>query len=281
MDIGYAGALLGGVLTLFSPCSVMLLPAFFAYAFASPTKLLQRTGIFYLGLLMTLVPLGLLAGALGSLLTQNRGVLVSVAAGIVILIGLLQLIGVNIPGLNRGAVGEGTSAISVFILGAVYGVAGVCAGPILGSVLTVAATGANPVYGGIMLAIFALGMALPLGLLALVWTRFRVGERGWLRPRRVRIGRWENSIWMIVSGVLSIGIGVLLLVTEGTASLGGIFTVGTQYRAESWAAETAGQVPNVTFVLVAVAMLVIVGALVFWRSRRNRAAAAEAAEVAA
>lgn len=270
MDIGYTGALLGGVLTLFSPCSVMLLPAFFAYAFASPTKLLQRTGIFYLGLLVTLVPLGLLAGALGSLLTENRGILVSVAAGIVIVIGLLQLIGINIPGLNRGAVGEGTSAVSVFILGAVYGVAGVCAGPILGSVLTVAATGANPVYGGIMLAIFALGMALPLGVLALIWTRISAAKKSWLRPRQVRIGRWENSVWMVVSGLLSIGIGVLLLVTEGTASLGGIFTVSTQYRAESWVSETAIKVPNLVFVLVAVGMLAAVAALVFWRSRTRK-----------
>ncbi|MFZ4842573.1 cytochrome c biogenesis CcdA family protein [Mycetocola saprophilus] len=270
MDIGYTGALLGGILTLFSPCSVMLLPAFFAYAFASPTKLLQRTGIFYLGLLVTLVPLGLLAGALGSLLTENRGILVSVAAGIIIVIGLLQLIGINIPGLNRGAVGEGTSAVSVFILGAVYGVAGVCAGPILGSVLTVAATGANPVYGGIMLAIFALGMALPLGVLALIWTRVSVAKKGWLRPRRVRIGRWENSVWMVVSGLLSIGIGVLLLITEGTASLGGIFTVSTQYRAESWVSETAIKVPNLVFVLVAVGMLAAVTALVFWRSRTRK-----------
>ncbi|WP_043321572.1 cytochrome c biogenesis CcdA family protein [Mycetocola saprophilus] len=270
MDIGYTGALLGGILTLFSPCSVMLLPAFFAYAFASPTKLLQRTGIFYLGLLVTLVPLGLLAGALGSLLTENRGILVSVAAGIVIVIGLLQLIGINIPGLNRGAVGEGTSAVSVFILGAVYGVAGVCAGPILGSVLTVAATGANPVYGGIMLAIFALGMALPLGVLALIWTRVSVAKKGWLRPRQVRIGRWENSVWMVVSGLLSIGIGVLLLITEGTASLGGIFTVSTQYRAESWVSETAIKVPNLVFVLVAVGMLAAVAALVFWRSRTRK-----------
>ncbi|MCS4277488.1 cytochrome c biogenesis protein CcdA [Mycetocola sp. BIGb0189] len=270
MDIGYTGALLGGILTLFSPCSVMLLPAFFAYAFASPTKLLQRTGIFYLGLLVTLVPLGLLAGALGSLLTENRGILVSVAAGIVIVIGLLQLIGITIPGLNRGAVGEGTSAVSVFILGAVYGVAGVCAGPILGSVLTVAATGANPVYGGIMLAIFALGMALPLGVLALIWTRISAGKKSWLRPRQIRIGRWENSVWMVVSGLLSIGIGVLLLITEGTASLGGIFTVSTQYRAESWVSETAVRVPNLVFVLVAVGMLAAVAALVFWRSRTRK-----------
>lgn len=268
VDIGYAGAFLGGLLTLLSPCSVMLLPAFFAYAFASPGKLLGRTALFYAGLLTTLVPLGLLAGLLGSLLTEHRGTLVSVAAAVLMIIGVLQIIGIDFPGLSRGAGGAGTSAVSVFVLGSVYGVAGVCAGPILGSVLTVAAAGGNPVYGGIMLAIFALGMALPLGILSLLWTRFRLGERGWLKPRRFRIARWENSLWMVVSGVLSIGIGVLLLMTQGTSSLGSVLSVDSQFKVESWALEVTGAVSNLWFGLAALVVLACVAGLYAWRSAK-------------
>lgn len=268
VDIGYAGAFLGGLLTLLSPCSVMLLPAFFAYAFASPGKLLGRTALFYAGLLTTLVPLGLLAGLLGSLLTEHRGTLVSVAAVVLMIIGVLQIIGIDFPGLSRGAGGAGTSAVSVFVLGSVYGVAGVCAGPILGSVLTVAAAGGNPVYGGIMLAIFALGMALPLGILSLLWTRFRLGERGWLKPRRFRIARWENSLWMVVSGVLSIGIGVLLLMTQGTSSLGSVLSVDSQFKVESWALEVTGAVSNLWFGLAALVVLACVAGLYAWRSAK-------------
>lgn len=271
MDIGYTGALLGGILTLLSPCSVMLLPAFFAYAFASPTKLLGRTALFYAGLLTTLVPLGLLAGLAGSLIAQNRGLLVSVAAGIVILIGVLQIAGVQFPGLSRRAGADGTSAVSVFVLGSVYGVAGVCAGPILGSVLAVAAAGGSPLYGGIMLAIFALGMALPLGVLSLLWTRLRLGERGWLKPRRFRLGRWENSVWMVVSGVLSIAIGALLLATSGTSSLGGLLSIDAQYEAESWVVGFSSGISNVWFGVAALAALLLAGGLYWWRSRRAEA----------
>lgn len=267
MDIGYTGAFLGGILTLLSPCSVMLLPAFFAYAFASPTKLLGRTALFYAGLLTTLVPLGLLAGLLGSLVLQNRGLLIAVAAGVVIVIGILQIVGVEFPGLSRRAGGDSTSAVSVFVLGSVYGVAGVCAGPILGSVLAVAAAGGNPLYGGIVLAIFALGMALPLGILSLLWTRLRLGERGWLKPRRFRLGPWENSVWMVVSGVLSIGIGVLLLATQGTSSLGGVLTIDAQYQAESWIVGISRNVSNVAFGVVAMAALLLAGGIYLWRSR--------------
>ena len=276
MDIGYTGAFLGGILTLLSPCSVMLLPAFFAYAFASPTKLLGRTALFYAGLLTTLVPLGLLAGLLGSLVLQNRTALISVAAGVVIVIGILQLVGVEFPGLSRRAGADGTSAVSVFVLGSVYGVAGVCAGPILGSVLAVAATGGNPLYGGIMLAIFALGMALPLLLLSLLWTRLGLGTRGWLKPRRFRIGPWENSIWMAISGLLSIGIGVLLLATQGTSSLGGALTIDAQFEAESAVVSFAAGISNMWFAGAALVLLLLAGGLYWWRSRRAESAASPA-----
>nr|WP_281068020.1 cytochrome c biogenesis CcdA family protein [Arthrobacter stackebrandtii] len=263
---------MGGILTLLSPCSVMLLPAFFAYAFASPGRMLGRTALFYAGLLATLVPLGLLAGLVGSLVMENRTMLVNVAAGVVIVIGLLQIAGVEFPGLSRRAGADGTSAVSVFVLGSVYGVAGVCAGPILGSVLAVAAAGGSPVYGGIMLAIFALGMVLPLGVLSLLWTRLRLGQRGWLKPRRFRVGPWENSVWMVVSGLLSVGIGVLLLATQGTASLGGVLTIDAQYEAESWIVRMSSQASNLWFGAAALALLLAVGGVWLWRLRRAAAA---------
>jgi len=68
MGIGFAGSFLGGLAALLSPCAAMLLPSFFAYAFGDVKgRLVARTGAFYLGMLLTLVPMGLGAGALGAL----------------------------------------------------------------------------------------------------------------------------------------------------------------------------------------------------------------------
>ncbi len=268
--IGYSGAFLGGILTLLSPCSVMLLPAFFAYAFASPTKLIARTGLFFVGLLTTLVPLGVLAGVIGSFVIDNRTNFIIAAASLVIVIGAVQLVGLPIPGLSRSAAGEGTSAISVFVLGTVYGVAGVCAGPILGSVLTVAAFGGNPFYGGILLSLYALGMVVPLAILALTWTRLRAGGRSWLRPREIRIGPWRNSWWTVASGALSISIGTLLLTTEGTAGIGGVLTIDSQYAVENWVTGTASAISNLWFGVFAFAILMLSVSAYFIRSRRLR-----------
>src|SRR5690625_6761763 len=77
MEVSYLVALVRGVLALLSPCAALLLPAFFAYAFSSPGKLLARTGIFYLGLLTTLIPLGVGIAGLGKLLSQHRSALIT------------------------------------------------------------------------------------------------------------------------------------------------------------------------------------------------------------
>lgn len=270
MDIGYAGALIGGMLTLLSPCSVMLLPAFFAYAFAKPSELLARTGLFYLGLVTTLVPLGVLAGTVGVFVTQNRTAFVGIASLLVVLMGIIQISGLRFPAFTRGGAAEGTSAFSVYLLGAVYGVAGVCAGPILGSVLTVAALGSNAVYGGILLAIYALGMAVPLIVLAVLWDRFSLGKSRWLRPRTVSIGTWENSWLMVVSGALAIVIGIFLFLTDGTASLGGVLTIGDQFAAESWVLDASSLVTNLGFGIGAIAALGLVALAYAARSRRTR-----------
>lgn len=266
MDIGLFGALVGGVLTLLSPCSVMLLPAFFSYAFTSPTQLLSRVGIFYLGLITTLVPMGILAGTFGAFVNEHRFALVAVASWLVIGLGALMLLGVSIPAFSSGAGNETTSVASVWALGTVYGLAGVCAGPLLGAVLTLAALGGSAAYGGVVLLVFAAGMIVPLLVLAVVWGRMPFVRR-LVRPRVVRIGRWNNSWTNIVSGGLTIAIGILLVRTDGTASLGGFLDTEQQFRVENWALRSTRDVPDLVVAAVALAVL-----LIAWQLRRRHTA---------
>lgn len=269
MDIGYVGAFLGGVLSLLSPCSVMLLPAFFAYAFTTPAKLLSRTGVFLLGLLATLIPLGVFSGLFGSLLGENRGMLITTVAVLVIAVGLVQLLGVPVPGLSRvqRTADDSTSAISVFLLGAVYAVAGVCTGPILGSVLMVASLGGSPLYGAVLLAVYALGMALPLVILALLWRAFGGKAMTWMRPRVLRIGRWQNSWTMIITGALSMALGVLLLVTDGTANIGGVVGIDTQFALESSVSALSSAIPDWWFAVGALVVLSVISTILLMRGR--------------
>ena len=268
MDVGLLGAFLGGVLTLLSPCSAMLLPAFFSYAFASPKALLTRSGVFYLGLITTLVPLGVLAGTLGAFVNEHRFTFVNIASVIVIILGAVMLLNIPLPFLSRGGASGGTSISAVYTLGTVYGLAGVCAGPLLGAVLTVAAVSGNALTGGIILLVFAAGMALPLFVLSLVWGRLPFVKQ-LIRPREVRIGRWRNTWTGIIGGALTIGVGILLLATRGTTSLSGVLGAGTQASLEGSVLQAVSGVPDLVVVGIVLAVALAGWALVRASARRS------------
>src|SRR5215216_203948 len=137
VEVSLLAAFFGGVLSLLSPCSALLLPAFFAYAFGSGGELVRKTGLFYLGLAATLVPLGMGFSAVGALFYGQRGTLITVSGLLLIAFGFLQLLGCGftIGPLSR-LLARGDTVGAVFALGAVYGFAGFCSGPILGAVLT-------------------------------------------------------------------------------------------------------------------------------------------------
>lgn len=264
MGVGFAGAFLGGLAALLSPCAAMLLPSFFAYAFGSSrTRLLGRTGLFYVGLLITLVPLGLAAGSLGALLATHRSTLALVGGILLILLGLLQVLGINfnIPGFRAGG---GTGPIAVIALGAVYGLAGACTGPLLGAVLTMAAVGGSPLYGALLLAMFGAGMVVPLIVLAWVWDSAKLSER--LRPRPLTMGRITTSVWGLVSGSLFIILGVLFLTTDATSALGGVFDARQQLALETSLGKFGEAIPDMGVLLLAAAAV----GLIFWQVKKPR-----------
>ncbi|TLW89721.1 cytochrome c biogenesis protein CcdA [Saccharomonospora piscinae] len=272
-EIGLLGAFLGGVLSLLSPCSALLLPSFFAYAFDRLSTLAWRTTVFYAGLFVVLVPLGAGVGAIGALLTRYRGIATLVGGTVLVLLGLAMILGL---GFGSAAAQRATARIrissnaSVFALGAVYALAGFCSGPLLGSVLTVSATGGQPVYGGTLMALYALGMAAPLFVLALAWDRFDLGRKDWLRGRPVRIGPLRTHSTSLISGLLFIGVGALFLLTDGTANLGGLTSVDTQFAWQVWLQDLTASVANTAVVLGVVLVALVVLVVRLLRARRSR-----------
>ncbi|WP_231129914.1 cytochrome c biogenesis CcdA family protein [Corynebacterium xerosis] len=267
-SIGVAGAFLGGLLSLLSPCSALLLPSFFAYAFDGVGKLVQRTVVFYLGMIAVLVPMGAGIGAIGSLLTIHRSTVTLIAGLVVIALGVFTALGGGFRvggGVGGGGVGgaaRGTGILNVAVLGAVYGLAGFCSGPLLGAILTVALAGGSPVQGGLLMAVYALGMAAPLLLMALLWEKFDLGSRSWLRPKPVKIGPVRTNSLSLIAGVVLVVLGVLFIVTGGTAGLGGATTVDQQFAMQEWLTSASGAVSDL-WVVLGVLVLVAVGLVVY------------------
>src|ERR687894_389148 len=280
VEVSYLASFVGGLLSLLSPCSALLLPAFFAYAFQSRRELAGRTAVFYLGLAATLVPLGMGISAVSTLVYGHRSALITVSGTVIIVFGFLQLLGRGftlgpLENLRGRIQGDPSATATTFALGAVYGFAGFCSGPILGAVLTIAASSGQVVQGASLLATYALGMATPLFLMALLWDRFDLGHRSWLRGREFSIGRLRLHTTNLVSGIMFILLGVVFIAYQGTSALSGLYekngALDLSYAAEQWANSLARSIPDaLVFAGALAAALVLVGVVLVRRRSKLR-----------
>ena len=95
MQVGVLTAFFGGALALLSPCGALLLPGFFASRVTSRAGLLLHGFVFYLGLLLTLLPLGIGVGALGTIFVEHREAVVAAVAIMLVVLGALHALGLG------------------------------------------------------------------------------------------------------------------------------------------------------------------------------------------
>lgn len=273
MDIGLLAAFAGGALALLSPCAALLMPAFFASTVGTGPKLLLHGSIFYLGLLVVLVPLGVGAGALGTLFVVHRQAIVLVASLVLIVLGAAQALGFGFDPsrlLPSGAnlhtrAASTTGLVKTFLLGAASGIAGFCAGPILGAVLTLAAAQGNTVAAGVMLAVYGAGMVVPLLLIAALWQRLGTRGRKVLRGRAFTVLGRELHSTSVITGLLIMGVGVLFWTTNGLVGAPALVPI----EAQAWLQERASLLANPLLDILAV--LVLTALVLFAWARRQRA----------
>ncbi|MDO5033885.1 MAG: cytochrome c biogenesis CcdA family protein [Actinomycetaceae bacterium] len=271
MEISFLAAFIGGALLIFAPCAAMLLPAFFAYAFTSKKMLFARTLFFALGVIVALVPLGAFAGSLGALIRQYAHIVTLTAGILVIVLGLLQAFAVTFPTpgwatrlmtpKTSGDAAGAPSNIAVFALGIGYAIAGVgCSGPILGAVLSFATLGGSVLTGALLMTAFALGMVLPVALLAVLWDAFKLYEKSWLRPKPAKLLGRDTTRMNIVSGVIFMLLGIILVFFGGQTGLPSILTSTQQIELESKIMTAVAGVPSwllLAFAVVIVALIVV------------------------
>lgn len=271
LEASFIAAFAGGVLSLLAPCSALLLPAFFAYAFTSRTELLGRTLLFLAGLSTVFIPLGLGASLVATLLLDYRDQTILGAGGLLIVFGVLEIAGKGFSFLPQSLAGRaqiGRGIVSVYMTGLVYGISGFCAGPLLGAVLTVAGSTANPITGAALLFTYSLGTATPLFFIAWLWDRYELGKRAWLRGRSINLGPLLTHTTSLAAGTVFILLGLSFILFQGASVLSGIYAdIGLEaagYSAQSWVAQHAEALVPIAWVTVPG-----VGAWLVWRWRRR------------
>jgi cytochrome c-type biogenesis protein len=211
-------AFLAGVLSFLSPCTLPLLPAYFAFRFQTGKQnVLLMTITFFLGLATTLTLLGASATALSQVLFQYLPQITFVGGVVIIGLGVMSLIGKGFAGPQLQA-RPGATLVGSYLYGATFALGWTaCVGPILGAILTLLATqGAAIAQGALLAFIYALGLGAPLIIVATFFDQVGRGTRTWdmLKGRgfTVNVGSMALDLHTtsVLSGLLLIAMGYLL-----------------------------------------------------------------------
>ena len=114
----------GGLLSFLSPCTLPILPAYFAFAFQSGrSTIAANTMMFLLGLATMFSLLGAGASALGRVLQQSQQVILLVGGAAVLIFGVVSLMGGGFGGMKAASTVErDTSLGGSFVFGLTFAV---------------------------------------------------------------------------------------------------------------------------------------------------------------
>ncbi|HEX2232521.1 MAG TPA: cytochrome c biogenesis protein CcdA [Thermoleophilaceae bacterium] len=222
VDTTVVAAFAVGFISFISPCVLPLVPGYLStisgVSFADlqegrgRAKVLGPALLFCLAFSAMFIALGMTATGLGQTLQDNRQLLRQIAGVVIVLMGLLFLATPFVSRLNRDWRPEQlmrhAQTGGPIVAGVAFAIAWLpCTGPTLGAILTAASTESTVGDGGVLLAFYALGLAVPFVLSALAFSSFS-GVFRFFRDHYTAIA--------LVSGAVLVAMGVLLYTNELT-----------------------------------------------------------------
>lgn len=230
IELSFVGAFLGGLLTLLPSCGPFILPAFFALAFKEKDRLVLMTLILFAGFLTTFIPLGLGINVLIHAFITNVTLVHNLSGALLIVLGIMAFFGIQMPFARHSRlVPKNHDVISIFLFGMVYGLAtGSCTAPTIGAVLTVVVSQGVGFQSVLLLLTFALGMILPVLLLAVFFDYIPEKRKQWFFKKifAVKLFGKKQKIPLsnMLAAILFILIGVTFLSTTIQNLLAQFFT---------------------------------------------------------
>jgi cytochrome c-type biogenesis protein len=205
-------AVLGGLVSFFSPCVLPLVPGYLSYVTgvsgtdlgdARRGRMVAGASLFVLGFTVVFVSGGALFGYFGQTLQENKGVLSKVLGVLMILMGvffmgLMPWLTQREFRFHRRPV---TGLVGAPLLGALFGIGWTpCIGPTLASVQALSLNQASAGRGAILTVAYCLGLGVPFVVTAVAF-RKALGAFGWVKRHYVWVMRIGGTM-MIVTGVL-------------------------------------------------------------------------------
>ena len=178
-------AFAAGLISFISPCVLPLVPGYISVvtglgvaeiADAGWRRVLGPSLLFIATFSAVFIILGLTATALGQTLRDQQDLLTNIGAVLLIAMGALFIGSMYVDRLNREWRVDGLLARAgkggPIVAGAAFAIAWTpCIGPTLGGVLTLAGIQGETGRGALLLAVYALGLAVPFLVTALAFSR--------------------------------------------------------------------------------------------------------------
>jgi len=216
-----------GVFSLFTPCVVALLPAYFSTILKENRNLISMVLIFALGLASVLLPIGIAASFFGNFFMSYTDKFLIAVGLFLIIMGIFSLLGKSFSSGFLKKSKFRSDPIGVYLFGIVFGVSGLlispCNGPVVLGITALLFTASAPL-AILTFTSYILGIIFPLLILSYYFDQKKTVTRIKTEIKFNLFGRKiEVSIPRFISGLIFIAIGGAMLKYRSTVFLANIF----------------------------------------------------------
>lgn len=207
-------AVLGGLVSFFSPCVLPLVPGYLSYvtgvsgtdlAEAKRGRMVAGASLFILGFTVVFASYGALFGQFGLVLEEHKETISKVLGALTIVLGLafMGVLGGITQREFRFHRKPTMGLLGAPMLGVLFGIGWTpCIGPTLAAVNTLAFNEASAARGALLTIAYCLGLGLPFILVAVAFRR-ALGAFAWVK---------QHYVWVMrIGGLMLVAVGVLLV----------------------------------------------------------------------
>jgi cytochrome c-type biogenesis protein len=219
--VGIPVAILAGLVSFLSPCVLPLVPGYLSTVIgvtpaemgsAGARRVLVPSLLFIASFSLIFILLGLSATALGSSLNAHKTTLEQIGGVLIVLMGVVFLATPFVDRLNFQWHSESLMRLAgrggPLLAGAAFAIAWTpCTSFTLGAILTQAAISTSAAHGALLLAFYALGLAIPFLLIALAFER---------ATTTLDVVKRHFPVIIAAGGMIMIALGTLILTGEFT-----------------------------------------------------------------
>ncbi len=206
-------ALIGGIVSILSPCAWPLIPAFLGFSFDERKGLIKSASLFFVGLLIPVVILNFGAVFVGKILIENKSNFVFLSGIVLIILGLLTFFDYGFGFKIKNKLGNKWKLI---LIGAAFSVGFTpCVFPITSSIAFISASLNSYVYAGLLSIAYVTGQAMIVFLGAIFFDKFKVLERK-VFLKDVKLFGKQFLLIKIISGLILILFGLMFIIYGGS-----------------------------------------------------------------